>query len=330
MNWKLVALIFAALAIVAGSLMLTKATPMTAATEMFKGSLGSPRAISGSIREMTPLLIAGLAVFIALRAGLFNIGVEGQLLVGAFTCAVVALRAPGPTGAMLGAVSGMAAGALWAYPAGLIKAYRNGHEVITTIMLNNIAGYLTSYLVAGPFIAPPGDYPATATLGEATRLGNFLEGPVAVNWAIPIGLLATAGLALWLRYTVSGYELLAVGANPTAARFSGVDPARVVVRSMLASGAIAGLAGALQVLAYEHRFYADFSPGYGFDALGVALLAGGSAFGVIPSAFVFGALSRGGIRLAIYEVPKGIVGVILGLMILIAAAIRYRKVKTVA
>jgi simple sugar transport system permease protein len=330
MNWKLLLLIVGAIALVGGAISLTEATPLTAAREMLVGSLGSSNALTGTLKETTPLLIAGLAVFVALRAGLFNIGVEGQLVAGAFTSAVVGLAVRGPLGVIVALLAGMLAGALWALPAGLIKAYRNGHEVITTIMLNNVASLLTGYLVAGPFIAPPGDYPATAMLPPETWLGNVVTSPVTINIAIPLGLLLTGALAWWLRRTVAGYELEAVGANPTAARFAGVDAAKVIVQSMLASGAIAGLAGAIQVLAYEHRFYQDFSPGYGFDALGVALLAGGSALGVLPAAFVFGALARGGIRLAIFAVPKGIIGVILGLMILIAAAIRYRKVRTVA
>ena len=111
---------------------------------------------------------------------------------------------------------------------------------------------------------------------------------------------------------------------------AGIDPKKVIVRAMLASGAIAGLGGAIQVLAYEGRFYADFSPGYGFDGLGIALLAGSSAFGVIPAALLFGVLAKGGVSLGIAHIPKGITTVVLGMIILIAAALRYRKVKTVA
>jgi simple sugar transport system permease protein len=304
---------------------------MQAASALYKGSLGTPGAIGRTLKETTPLLIAGLAVFLALRAGLFNIGVEGQLVVGACACAAVAVKVPGPLGIVLGALAAMAAGALWALPAGLIRAYRNGHEVITTIMLNNVAGGLTTALVAGPLRAAGQENTTTADLTTATRLPNlYSHGPFQMNIGLFIGILLSVGLALWLRRTVAGYELQAVGANATAARFAGVRPERVLVRAMLASGALAGLGGAVQVLAYEGRFYAGFSPGYGFDGLGIALLAGGSAYGVVPASLLFGILAQGSVSLGIAHIPKGITTVVLGLVILVAAALRYRKVKTVA
>ena len=150
MIWRLVAMIAGACAILAGAVLVAHESPIQSLQTLFHGSLGTPAAIAGTLREATPLLICGLAVFIALRAGLFNIGVEGQLLVGACACAVVAIRFPGTPGMILGVIAGMAAGALWALPAGLIKAYRNGHEVITTIMLNNVALFFTGALVSGP------------------------------------------------------------------------------------------------------------------------------------------------------------------------------------
>jgi simple sugar transport system permease protein len=286
------------------------------------------RVFSGTLKEMTPLLITGLAVFLALKAGLFNIGVEGQFLVGAASGAAVALRVPGLTGVILGILVGMAAGALWALPAGLIKAYRNGHEVITTIMLNNIAGLMTAALVAGPLKDPKQAAPTTAVL--SSRLPNLSGPPLTISFALLLGIVIVAITAFWLKRTVAGYELQAVGANPTAARFAGVHPPRVMLTAMLVSGAIAGMGGALQVVAYEGRFYSGFSPGYGFDGLGIALLAGNSALGVIPGAFLFGALAKGGVALGIAGIPKGITTVVIGLVILVAAAIRYREVKKVA
>ena len=328
---KILGLAAGAVIVLVSALLLAHNNPWEATVTLFKGSLGSGSAITGTLREATPLLIAGLAVFLALRAGLFNIGVEGQLLVGALACAVVALRFPGPLGLVLGIVAAAVAGALWALPAGLIRAYRNGHEVITTIMFNYLAVSLTFFFVNGRFKDVAQQEPTTATLPDATRLHSiFLPGGLQVNPGLLLGIAGCAALWWWLGRTVAGYELRAVGANQIAARFAGVRSQKTIVGAMLASGAIAGFAGAIQVLGYEGRFYSDFSPGYGFDALGVALLAGGNALAVLPAGLLFGILAKGGTMLQIDGIPKGITTVILGLIILVAAAIRYREVRTVA
>ena len=197
-------------------------------------------------------------------------------------------------------------------------------------MLNNVAALFTDYLVIGPLRAPGGDT-TTANLTAGTRLPNVVQGGAfSVNLALVVALVLVVALGWWLRRTVAGYELRAVGANPTAARVAGVDPKRTVVRAMLASGAIAGFAGAMQVLAYEGRFYSGFSPGYGFDALGVALLAGEAALALVPAALLFGALAKGGLALQIEGVPKGITTVVLAMVILVAAALRSRGVRKVA
>jgi general nucleoside transport system permease protein len=319
-------LVLGSLAVVMAALFASGVPPLEAVQRLFTGSLGSPAAISATIRETTPLLIAGVAVFLALRAGLFNIGVEGQLVVGAMCCATVALAIPTPAGMLLGTMAGIAAGALWALPAGLIKAYKGGHEVITTIMLNRVAVLGTAALVAGPLRDPAQQATTTALIGEGARIPLLVESPpVMVSSAILLGLLAIPALAFWLRRTVPGFELQAVGANATAAEVAGIDPRKVIVRAMMASGALGGLAGSVMVLAYEYRFYENFSPGYGFDALGVALLAGSSALGVLPAALLFGILARGSTSIAIMGVPRGLTYVILGLLIIIAASLRYRK-----
>jgi simple sugar transport system permease protein len=331
MIWRLAALLCGALAILVGALVSAGVSPAVATSALLQGSLGGPGPIAGTLRETTPLLLAGIAVYLALRAGLFNIGVEGQLVVGAAATAGVALRITGIAGVLLGVCAGAVAGALWAFPAGWIRAYRNGHEVITTIMLNNIALFFTSWLLSGVLKDPKQESPTTAVLSESTRLPNIYNNPpLTINSGLLLGLIGCALLAFWLRRFVAGYELQAVGANPRAAEFAGIDPRRTMLFAMLSSGAIAGVAGAVQVLAFEGRFYTGFSPGYGFDALGVALLAGGNALGVIPAALLFGVLAKGGTALQIEGVPKGITTVVLGFLILISAAIRYRQVKTVA
>jgi general nucleoside transport system permease protein len=329
LNWKLAALILGAIAVVIGAILAAGTSPGEAVRTLYQGSLGSPGAINGTLRETTPLLIAGLAVFLALRAGLFNIGVEGQLIVGAMSCAFLALKFPGPAGMALGVIGGVASGALWALPAGLIKAYRGGHEVITTIMLNNIAFFFTSAMVAGPLRDPSQESTTTASISGRLPL-VFSNPPLEISSALLVAILLIIAASFWLKRFVTGYELQLVGANPRAASLAGVSTPRVAVGAMSASGALAGLAGAVQVLAYQGRFYEGFSPGYGFDALGVALLAGGSALGVIPAALLFGILTKGAASLqAFIQLPKGITLVILGLLIICFAAFRYRRIPVI-
>lgn len=335
MNWRIFALIAGAIALIVGILILGGFPVGQILMGMADGAFGSAEKFGKTLKEATPLLIAGIAVFIGLRAGLFNIGVEGQFTMGAMVCAVIALRMPGIGGMILGMLGGMVAGALWALPAALIKAYRNGHEVITTIMLNNIAGFLTATLVSGAIKDPAQQGTTTAEISGL--LPNVIGPPNSVagasmdsklppvNLAIILGLLIVGIVWFWLKRRVSGFEHEAVGANPKAATLCGIATKQVLLRAMLLSGGVGGLAGALQVLAYEGRFYKDFSQGYGFDSLGVALLAGSNPLAVIPAALIFGGIKRGASALSIDGVPKGISVFILGLTIIVFAAIHYRK-----
>lgn len=328
MNWKIILLVLASFALVVVALIAAQTAPLEVGKELVRGSLGSKGAINGTLREMTPLLIAGIGVYLALRAGLFNIGIEGQFLLGAIASAFVGLHVGGVLGVVLAILAGCAAGALWAWPAGWIKAYRGGHEVITTIMLNNVALALTAGLVAGPLKDPGQESPTTANLPLDTRLPSLVSSPpLQLNLALILGVILLVAFAFWLKRTVAGYELSAVGANAIAAKVAGVDVRKVTVRAMLVSGSIGGLAGACQVLAYEGRFYANFSPGYGFDALGVALLAGSSPWGMLASSFLFGALAKGTTVVQLLGVPKGISSVLLGLLIICFGAVRYRRAK---
>lgn len=324
-----VALLVAAAVLILVAAVAASGVPLSVAGEsIWRGCFGSSRSLSGLFREVVPFLMLGSAVFLALRAGLFNIGADGQFLIGALVAATVALRVQGPGGLLLGLVLGSVAGALWAFPAGWIRAYRGGHEVITTIMLNNIAALLATSMVSGPIKDPTQESTTTAILAESTWLPMIRFGEVRISLALPVALLGVVGFGYWLRRSVKGFELVAVGANPGAAKFSGIEVKSVQLRAMVASGGIAGLTGAIQVLAFEHRFYSNFSPGYGFDALGVALLAGASPLGILPAAFGFGVLSKSATALSIEGIPKGITTLIVGLLIVILAAMRYRRERT--
>jgi len=326
MNVRLLALLVGSVALMVLTVLAAGVTPSQTFMELVAGSVGSAGAWSGTLRETTPLLITGAAVYLALRAGLFNIGAEGQLLVGAMAAAWCGLRWEGWLGVVSGMAVGVFAGALWAAPAGLIRAYRGGHEVISTIMLNNIAFYLTTAMVAGPLKDPTQQGSTTAQLAENTHMPWLLSSPpLWISSSLLVGLCLIVALAVWLGRTVPGFEFQLVGANPRAAEYGGVRTPGVLVRAMCLSGGLAGLAGALQVLSFEGRFYEGFSSGYGFDALGVAILAGATPWGILPSALLFGVLNQGMVSVQLLGVPKGLNGIALGLLIIVFAAFRYRR-----
>jgi simple sugar transport system permease protein len=328
-----VVLVLAAFLLVVGLLRAVGVSAVPTFRFLFESSMGSAAAWSDTLKVMTPLLIAGLGVFVAFRAGLFNIGAEGQITVGALAAVWIGLQITGWLGIVAALVVGALAGALWALPAGLIKAYRGGHEVITTIMLNSIAGFLASYMVNGPLQLATGERPATDELSESTRLPFLADiGRFELSLGLILGLLLVPCFAHWLSRTVGGFEFRLTGENPTAARAAGVKVKRALTRAMAYSGGIAGFAGAVQLLAYDGYFFEGFSAGNGFDAIGVALLAGTSAWGVIPAAFLFGVLENGSQSLTIGDpiagipgVPNGLNGVLLGLVILVFAAVRFRR-----
>lgn len=327
-SWKHAALVLGSFVLLWVCLQATGIVPMTAAQGFFEQSMGSPRAWKGTFQEMMPLLLAGLAVFIALRAGLFNIGAEGQIMVGALAAAATALAMKSTLGGFLAIFAGLVAGALWALPAGLIKALRGGHEVIATIMLNNIAALFCLWMVKGVLRDPSQQSATTAEIDKSSMLPDLINaGGFKLNWGIVIALILVFAIGYWLKKTVAGYELRAAGEAPKAAQFAGVNTKKTLIGSMLASGAISGLTGAILVLASEHRFYGDFTAGYGFDALGVALLAGSSTLALIPSALLFAVIAKGTTGLALMGVPKGMSSILLGIIIVVFASFRYRKVK---
>ncbi|MBX3114825.1 MAG: ABC transporter permease [Fimbriimonadaceae bacterium] len=326
MSWKQILLALAGFGVVIGALIVAGAVPSDALQTVIQKALTTPAGWRDILRETTPLLLLGCSVFLALKAGLFNIGADGQFVVGAMASVAVALQNFGPLTIPLAIVVGTLAGGLWALPVGLIKAYRGGHEVITTIMLNNIAFFLSVFLVKGVLKDPESQSPTTAYIAEAAKLPNLVQnGPFRLNIALLFAIAVALALWWYLKRTVGGYELNATGANSKAAKFAGIQIEKVIVRSMTTSGAIAGLAGALQVLAYENRFYSGFSPGYGFDALGVALLAGGSPLALLGSGLLFGIIGKSTTVLSLTGVPKGLSFILLGILVIVFASFRYRK-----
>lgn len=278
-----------------------------------------PNELLRSLAKATPLLLSGLAVALALRGGLFNIGAEGQLMVGAISAAWVGYAWRGwPMWLHLPAalIAGAACGAVWAAVAGVLKAWRGAHEVIVTIMLNYIAILLTHWLVTGPMHDPASMAPATpAVLPTATLWA--VEGGANFSAGFAIALLMVPAVAFLIRQMALGFEIRAVGYSPSAARCAGIDVGRTVVVVMALSGALAGLAGAIEVLGVHRRFLDAFSPGYGFDSIAVALLGNLQPTGILASALLFGGLSSGAVHMEAFTgTPRQLAGIIQALVIL--------------
>lgn len=249
-----------------------------------------------SLVRATPLLILGLAVALAFRAGIWNIGAEGQFCAGAVVAAWIGTRwgIGSPLVALL-VIPGAAiiAGALWAAVPALLRSRFGVLEVITTIMLNFIAEHLVSFLVHGPMQEAGHTYPQSDPIAAATRLGSLVGG-ARLTWALPLGVLLATLLWLLLTRTYPGFALRAAGANPRAAAVSGrIAVGRVTTSAFLISGGIAALAGAAEVCGVTFALYEKISPGYGYTAIAVALLARLHPLAVIGSALVFGVLEAG-------------------------------------
>ncbi len=309
-----------ALAVAAVVMLLSKNDPLAAYGALLQGGLGSAAGLAETLTQTTVLLFAGLGVAVAFRAGLFNIGAEGQLVVGALCTALVgaAVHAPAILEIPLCFAAGAAGGGLWALIAGWLRARRGTNEVITTIMLNYVAFFAVNYLVGGPLRGAAAS-PETAPIWSSAVLPPLIPG-TRLTLAFPLAILAAFGVWWWLQRSVAGYELRTVGKSPPAARYAGVVTARVIMQTMALSGALAGLGGASEVLGLLHRFNAQLSPGYGFTSIAVALLAQSNPLSVMLSAFFFGLLQNGALSMqALAGVPKDLVAVIEGLVILFMA-----------
>jgi len=279
----------------------------------------------------TPLLIVGLAVALAFRAGIWNIGAEGQFYAGAVVATWIGTRlgSSSPLVFLLVVPAAAAlAGALWAGVPALLRARFGVLEVITTIMLNFIAEYLVSFLVHGPLQEAGKTYPQSDPIAAAARLAPLVEG-VRLTWALPFAVLLAVAAWVMLTRTWPGFMLRAAGANPEAARVSGrIQVLRVTTLAFLASGAVAGLAGAAEVSGVTFALYEKLSPGYGYTAIAVALLARLHPLGVIASALAFGALEAGASALQrSYGIPSVTVYAVeaLAILLIVAAERRVRS-----
>jgi simple sugar transport system permease protein len=267
--------------------------PLTAYSALFQGAFGNLDAIVNTIRASTPLVLGGLAVGLAFKAGLFNIGARGQFLMGALGAVTVgvALNEASPFIAIPAALlAGAAAGAAWGFIPGFLKAISGAHEVVTTIMLNYVAKSVLAWAVSGPLDQPGSPSPITAQVGNAAL-------PVIVgrngHLGALVAIVAVVAVAWLLFRTTRGFEIRTVGANPDAARYAGMQPRLVIMLTMSLAGLLAGLAGATVVLGVDHYMTGGFDTTVGFDSIAVALLGRSSPIGIVFSALLFGAMRAG-------------------------------------
>jgi ABC-type uncharacterized transport system permease subunit len=315
----LLGMVVGGLAIVA-----TGGDPVLAYRALFEGAVGSRYGFGEMLLSTTPLLFSGLAVAFAFHCGLFNIGVEGQLTMGGMAAAVVGFAVHGLPPLIhvtLALTAGAIAGGIWGGIPGYLKAKLGVHEVINTIMLNFIAFAITSYLVGpyGPLTASV-QLPASPMILDSARLPRFWEGTrLTAGIFIALGAAFVVWIILW--HTRLGYRIRAVGLNSRAAEYAGINIAYHLTTSMAISGALGGLAGAVEVLGIHYRFYDSFSPGYGFDAIAIALVGQLHPLGVTAASLFFGFLRAGAILMQQEaQVPRDIIFIVSGVIIFLMAA----------
>ena len=319
-----VAALTIAISLIALVLLALGASPFSVFAALWDGAFGNWLVFIDTLTKSTPLLFCGLAIAIAFEGALWNIGANGQLVAGA-TCA-------GALGPRLGdwphaiastalLVAGAAGGAIWGGIPGWLRARRDVNEVIATIMLNFVAAQVLSWLVHGPLIEASHAYPMSLPIARAAELRLYLH-PSRLNLGMLLGVALAFACYAFLYQTEKGLELRAVGRNRHASAFFGINTSALTIWAMALSGALAGLGGAAHLAAITHRLYESLSPGWGYEAIAVALVARLNPLAIVPSAILFGALDNGAQAMQRTQgVSPVLVQVIQGLVIMILLAL---------
>jgi simple sugar transport system permease protein len=304
----------------------------TAYANLFKGAIFDPEAttwqaavtpISETLTYAAPLVFTGLSVALAFRGGLFNIGGQGQAIIGAITAAVAGFALPLPIviHVLVALLAGLLGGALWGFVPGILKARTGAHEVITTIMLNYTAGLFLTWLILQNGVQDPGRTDAISKSVESSAQLASFGGALRVNLGIVVAVLVTAAIAWLLNRSAFGFELRAVGANPAAAKTAGISVAKTYTLLMVVAGGLAGLGGATQVLGTAQALTPAVAGNIGFDGLLVALLGRNRPWGTLLAAILFGALRAGGNRMQSFSgISLELVTVLQALIVIFIAA----------
>jgi simple sugar transport system permease protein len=325
----------AALGIGAVMLMVFDANPVVAYGALLEGAFGSTNALADTLVKATPLLLVALGICIAFRGGVINIGGEGQLVVGAVASTLIGLSFPDMSGYTLiplALLVGFLAGGGWGAIPGLLKAYFNVNEILSTIMMNAIAVQGMNFLLRDAMIDPvqleaASRIPQTARLSAAFDLPRLI--PTRLHLGTGLAIIAAFLVFIFLWRTVVGYRIRAVGLNPNASRYAGINVPKHIVLSMLLSGAFCGLAGAIQVYGLHHRMFTDgsatgFTGSAGFNGIVVALFGQLHPLGAIPASFLFGALIVGANKLQrVMQVPSSFIIALNGLVVVFVVSADY-------
>lgn len=323
--------VLAALLVGSGLIWMANSDPVEAYKALFTGAFLEYHGFATTLVKMSPMLLAGLAVALPLRAGLFNIGAEGQIYLGALFATWAALylpEMPGPIHILVCSLAGMIGGGLWGLIPGYLKAYHNINEVIVTLLMNYIGINLVSYFVSGPMLAEGAPYPYSDEIRTDLWLPYIMPRTDA-HLGVVIGIVLAVALYIVFRRTSYGLSLSTVGHNPAAARYAGMSVKRHIMLSLACGGMLAGLAGTFEVLGLKYRLFHLFSAGYGFDGLVVALLAEGNPLFVTLAALLLAGLRSGAnIMQRAVGVETTVVEAIQGLVVIFVAAsfaFRYEK-----
>jgi len=329
---SLVPLLAIITAVIVGSIIIfaVGGNPLVAFRGLIQGSIGSTKALSETAVWATPYIFAGLAVALAFKGGLFNIGAEGQLAAGAVFSSLIGYALPEWLGfdlptiihLPLAIIVGVLMGGVWAGIVGWLKAYTGGHEVINTIMMNYIALNTTSFLLNGVMKdrSPTNVIARTPLIAESARISPLFEG-LRIHWGFILALLAAFFVWWLLNKTTLGFEIRTVGLNPDAAKYAGINVKKIIILTMVFSGMLAGLAGSIEVTGLNYRHELGFSIGYGYDAIAIALLGKSHPLGVVLASLLFAAMRNGATRMQfLTQMPVDLISMIQALILLFVAA----------
>lgn len=293
-------------------------------TQLFRGAFGTVGNLADSLTLATTLLFTSLAFTIAFRAGVFNAGAQGQFLMGAFAAAWVGFTfqdLPGPLIVLLALLAGAVAGSVWALVPAVLRERWGVNEIVTTLMLAYVAALLGQYLIVTWFSATGGQVVSTPSIAESAELLPLLP-PSRLSWTFFLGIALVVGYRLFLSRTTRGYELEFVGKNLRAAQYAGIGASGLMLSAMIVGGAVAGVGGAQEILAVQHRYLSTFSVDVGLTGIIASLLAQNRPLALIPACILLGGLQNGALNMEIMtDVHRSVVGVVSALIVMLAAAV---------